>query len=99
MKQELGIKRIFEVFNNYDYQLNSTNGTPILQVETLDDERFQNLIENKDKVFSRVGDNKFKIFKDSYGYLKYKIENSTNDSIRPLPIFNYMQDKWVMINE
>ena len=55
-------------------------------------------IENKDKVFRRVGDNKFKIFKNSYGNLMYKIENSTNDSIRPLPIFNYMQDKWVVID-
>ena len=35
-------------------------------------------IENKDKVFSRIGDNKFKIFKDSYGYLKYKINNAVN---------------------
>ena len=58
-----------------------------------------NKLETKDKVFSRVGDNKFKIFKGSYGNLLYKIENSTNSSIRPLPIFNYMQDKWVMINE
>ena len=56
-------------------------------------------IENKDKVFSRVGDEDFKIFKGSWGDLMYKIDNSTNDSIRPLPIFNYMQDKWVMINE
>ena len=46
-------------------------------------------IENKDKVFSRVGDKDFKIFKGSWGDLKYKIENSTNDSIRHLPIFNY----------
>ena len=56
-------------------------------------------IENKDKVFSRVGDNKFKISKGSYGDLMYKIDNSTNNATRPLPIFNYMQDKWVMINE
>ena len=56
-------------------------------------------IENKDKVFSRVGDNKFKISKGSYGDLMYKIDNSTNNSTRPLPIFNYMQDKWVMIDE
>ena len=56
-------------------------------------------IENKDKVFSRVGDNKFKIFKGSYGNLMYKIDNSTNSPIRPLPIFNYLQDKWVMIDE
>ena len=58
-----------------------------------------NKLETKDKVFSRVGDKEFKIFKNSYGNLMYKIENSTNDSIRPLPIFNYMQDKWVMLNE
>ena len=58
-----------------------------------------NKLETKDKVFSRVGDENFKIFKDSYGNLMYKIENSTNDLIRPLPIFNYMQDKWVMLNE
>ena len=56
-------------------------------------------IETKDKQFYRVGDKDFKIFKSSYGNLIYKIENSTNSSIRPLPIFNYMQDKWVMINE
>ena len=56
-------------------------------------------IETKDKQFYRVGDKDFKIFKSSYGDLIYKIENSTNDSIRPLPIFNYIQDKWVMINE
>ena len=58
-----------------------------------------NKLETKDKVFSRVGDKTFKIFKGSYGNLMYKIDNSTNNSTRPLPIFNYMQDKWVIINE
>ena len=58
-----------------------------------------NKLETKDKQFYRVGDKDFKIFKGSYGYLKCKIDNSTNSSIRPLPIFNYMQDKWVMTNE
>ena len=58
-----------------------------------------NKLETKDKKFYRVGDKAFKIFKGSYGDLMYKIENSTNNSIRPLPIFNYMQDKWVMIDE
>ena len=56
-------------------------------------------IENKDKQFYRVGDKDFKIFKGSWGDLIYKIENSTNNSIRLLLIFNYMQDKWVMVNE
>ena len=58
-----------------------------------------NKLETKDKQCYRVGDNKFKIFKGSYGDLMYKIENSTNNTTRSLPIFNYMQDKWVMVNE
>ena len=58
-----------------------------------------NKLETKDKQFYRVCDKAFKIFKSSYGNLIYKIENSTNSSIRSLPIFNYMQDKWVIINE
>ena len=58
-----------------------------------------NNIETKDKVFQRVGDKDFKILRSSYGNIMYKIDSFDNKVIRPLPIFNYMQDKWVMINE
>ena len=58
-----------------------------------------NKLETKDKQFYRVGDKDFKIFKGSYGDLMYKIENSTNNSILPLQIFNYMQDKSIMCDE
>lgn len=58
-----------------------------------------NKLETKDKMFYRLGDKDFKVFKGSYGGLMYKIGNSANNLIRPLPIFNYMQDKWVMIDE
>ena len=58
-----------------------------------------NQLETKDKKFYRVGDKDFKILRGSYGDIMYKIENSTNNSIRPLPIFNYMQDKWIMCDE
>ena len=54
-----------------------------------------NKLETKDKVFYRVGDKDFKILRGSYGDIMMTI----NGLIRPLPIFNYMQDKWVMINE
>ena len=40
-----------------------------------------NQLETKDKKFYRVGDKDFKLFKNSYGNLMYKIENSTNNSI------------------
>ena len=54
-----------------------------------------NNIETKDKQFYRVGDKDFKIFKGSYGDLMMTI----NGLIRPLPIFNYIQDKWIMCDE
>ena len=54
-----------------------------------------NKLETKDKQFYRVGDKDFKILRGSYGDIMMTI----NGLIRPLPIFNYMHDKWVMINE
>lgn len=53
---------------------------------------FLNKLENKDRVFSRVNDNKFKLFKGSYGDLMYEL----NNIIRPLPIFLYLQDEWIL---
>ena len=44
----------FEIFNNYDYLLNSDNGTPIIKVKTLDDEEFQNLITKKNMLSHKV---------------------------------------------
>ena len=58
-----------------------------------------NNIETKDKVFQRVGDKDFKILRGSYGNIMYKINSFDNKVIRPLPIFNYIQDKWVMCDE
>ena len=58
-----------------------------------------NKLEAKDKQFYRVGDKDFKILRGSYGDVMYKIDSFDNKVIRPLPIFNYLQDKWVMINE
>ena len=52
-------------------------------------------IENKDKVFTRVGDNNFKIFRGAYGDVMLKIK----DMVRPMAIFNYIQDKWVLSDE
>ena len=49
-------------------------------------------IENKDKVFSRVGDNKFKIVRGHFGDILMKIGNES----RVFPLFNYINDRWVM---
>jgi hypothetical protein len=54
---------------------------------------FLNKLENKDREFKRVNDAKFKLFKGSYGDLMYEL----NDTIRPLPIFLYMQDEWELV--
>ena len=54
-----------------------------------------NQLETKDKKFYRVGDKDFKILRGSYGDIMMTI----NGLIRPLPIFNYIQDKWIMCDE
>ena len=47
---------------------------------------------NNNLIFKRINDEKFKIFKGSYGDLMLKL----GDIIRPLPVFNYMQDLWIL---
>lgn len=49
-------------------------------------------IENKDKVFSRVNDEKFKVWRGAYGDIMMEL----NDIIRPLAIFNYTHDKFIL---
>ena len=50
------------------------------------------LNRNNDLIFKRINDEKFKIFKGNYGDLMLKL----GDIIRPLPLFNYMQDLWIL---
>ena len=50
------------------------------------------LNSNNNLIFKRINDENFKIFKGSYGDLMLKL----GDIIRPLPLFNYMQDLWIL---
>ena len=47
-------KDLFKVFNNYDFLLNGSNGTPILSLKTLRDEKFKNILEQKDKLSHKI---------------------------------------------
>lgn len=53
---------------------------------------FLNRPENMDRVFKRVNDEKFKVWRGAYGDIRMEL----NDIIRPLPIFNYLQDKFIL---
>jgi hypothetical protein len=53
---------------------------------------FLNKIENSDRKFKRVNDEKFKLFKGIYGDLMIEL----NETYRPCPIFLYMQDEWIL---
>ena len=55
---------------------------------------FLNRYENRNRKFKRLNDEKFIIFKGSYGDCMYEI----NNIIRVLPIFLYIQDKWKLID-
>lgn len=56
---------------------------------------YLNKPENRNGKFKRVNDDKFIIFKGSYNDLMMQL----NDIIRPLPIFNYIIDRWILIEE
>jgi len=52
-------------------------------------------LENKNKIFKRVNDDNFIIFKGVYGDCMSQV----GEIIRVLPLFNYIQDKWTLIEE
>ena len=56
---------------------------------------FLNKIENKNRKFKRVGDEKFIVFRGVYNDLLIQV----GEIIRIFPIFNYTQDKWILIEE
>ena len=53
---------------------------------------FLNKYENRNRKFKRLNDEKFIIFKGSYNDLMMQV----GDIIRPLPVFNYLVDKWIL---
>lgn len=53
---------------------------------------YLNKFENKDRRFKRVNDEKFIIFRGSYNDCMMQL----NDIVRPLPIFNYLVDEWIL---
>jgi len=56
---------------------------------------FLNKIENKNRKFKRVGDDKFIVFRGGYNDLLIQV----GEIIRVFPIFNYTQDKWTLEEE
>lgn len=56
-------------------------------------EMLMEMSKNRNMVFKRVGDERFKIFSSQYGVLMMEI-----DDIRmEIPILNYMQELWIRI--
>lgn len=56
-------------------------------------EMLMEMSKNRNMVFKRVGDERFKIFSSQYGVLMMGI-----DDIRmEIPILNYMQELWIRI--
>jgi hypothetical protein len=56
---------------------------------------FLNQLNNKNRKFRRVGDEDFIIYKGHLGDLLMKV----GDVIKPLPLFNYIIDRWELIEE
>lgn len=54
----------YVVYNNYDYLLNYEEGTPIVSVESLNDDEFKNLLDKKDLLSHKI--------------LKFEYDGATN---------------------
>ena len=52
------------------------------------------LYKDKSKIFKRVNDENFIVYRGNYGDIMMKIKDII---IKPLPIFNYYQDLWIEI--
>ena len=48
------VENAFEIFNNYDYMLNGTNATPLLTLQTLKDEKFKNILNQKTSLSHKI---------------------------------------------
>ena len=44
----------YMIYNNYEYLLNSYEGTPIMTISSLKDKQFENLLEQKDKLSHKI---------------------------------------------
>jgi hypothetical protein len=66
-----------------------------MEMTTIEAIDFLSKLENKNKIFKRVNDNNFIIFKGVYGDCMMQV----SENIRVFPLFNYIQDRWILIEE
>ena len=76
--------------NNINNTLSSSINKNNNQYTT--EEVIAELYKDKSKIFKRVNDENFIIYRGNYGDIMMKIKDII---IKPLPIFNYYQDLWI----
>lgn len=80
----------FEIFNNYDYLLNASNGTPIISVKSLDDEAFKNILDKKENLSHKTLTIEFNEAEKLY-YIKSCKYEGIKDSETLANLYNKMQ--------
>lgn len=86
------LRQINNINNDNNNTLSSSINKNNNQYTT--EEVIAELYKDKSKIFKRVNDENFIIYRGNYGDIMMKIKDII---IKPLPIFNYYQDLWIEI--
>ena len=84
------LRQINNINNDNNNTLSSSINRNNNQYTT--EEVIAELYKDKSKIFKRVNDENFIIYRGNYGDIMMKIKDVI---IKPLPIFNYYQDLWI----
>lgn len=89
------LENLLRQINNIDND-NNTSSSSINRNNNqyTTEEVIAELYKDKSKIFKRVNDENFIIYRGNYGDIMMKIKDII---IKPLPIFNYYQDLWIEI--
>ena len=87
----------FEIFNNYDYMLNGNNATPLLTINTLKDEKFKNILKQKEALSHKILTITYNEAEGLY-YIKSCQYENTKDSELLAAMYNKMQNTFEIMS-
>ena len=73
--------KLFSIFNNYDYLLNSEEATPIISIDSLKDKKFENLLDKKDLLSHKILTIEYDAPTNNYYIKSCKYKDTKNNEI------------------
>lgn len=87
----------FEIFNNYDFLINKENGTPIIKVKSLDDKKFKNILDEKNKLSHKILTIKYDESDNSFHIISCKYAETKNQELLAT-MYNKVQNSFEIMS-